>query len=463
MTACGISRRTLLAAGLALGCGPLRAAPNEIEERFDVVVVGGGIGGLSAALSAAERNAKVVLLEKNDFLGGDTLISGGTFNAVDPERQRPLGIEDSVEFFERQILESGGGYNDPKVVRVLAEGAGDAIRWLESYGMRFLPELAEIYGSGWVRAHRPAYPRGRGYILCLTNACLERGVEVRMKTRARELVTDTAGRVVGVRADTEEGTFVYRAEKGVILASGGFAANRELLRRYAPEYASLPIDGLPSSMGDMLTAAQEIGADAVNLGFVECIPGAPPGIAYQVRLDYNSEDCIMVNAQGRRFTKETGTRREIAAAVSGQKGPCYEIADQGSVERMIVNNQKDLWRGYFAKVAVKDDTPEGLARRLGLPEAALAEEIGRALASGKFEKPPFWGVRIHLRIHCTLGGLRIDEKARVLDENGRPIPGLRATGSLTGNVHGINRLGANGLNSACVFGRIAGAETARGI
>ena len=269
---------------------------------------------------------------------------------------------------------------------------------------------------------------------------------------------------VGIDANAgTKGSVVFRAEKGVILASGGFAANRKLLRQYAPEYASLPIDGLPSSTGDMLTAALEIGADAVNLGFVECIPGAPPGIDYQVRLDYNSEDCIMVNSQGRRFTKETGTRREIAAAVSGQKGPCYEIADQGSVERMIVNNQKDLWRGYFAKVAVKDDTPEGLARRLGLPEAALVEELGRALKSGKFEKPPFWGVRIHLRIHCTLGGLRIDEKARVLGENSRPIPGLRATGSLVGNVHGINRLGANGLNSACVFGRIAGAETARGL
>ena len=463
MTASGITRRTLLVAGLALGCTRLTAAPGDTEEQFDVVVVGGGIGGLSAALSAAEQNARVVLLEKSGFLGGDTLISGGTFNAVDPERQRPLGIEDSVEFFEKQILESGGGYNDPKVVRVLAEGAGDAIRWLESYGMRFLPELAEIYGSGWVRAHRPAYPRGRGYILCLTNACLAHGVKIRMKTRARELLLNTAGRVVGVRVDTEKGSVVFRAEKGVILASGGFAANRKLLRQYAPEYASLPIDGLPSSAGDMLTAALEIGADAVNLGFVECIPGAPPGIDYQVRLDYNSEDCIMVNSQGRRFTKETGTRREIAAAVSAQKGPCYEIADQGSVERMIVNNQKDLWRGYFAKVAVKDETPEGLARRLGLPEAALVKEIRGALASGRFQKPPFWGVRIHLRIHCTLGGLRIDEKARVLDEKGRPIAGLRATGSLVGNVHGINRLGANGLNSACVFGRIAGTETARGL
>ena len=118
---------------------------------------------------------------------------------------------------------------------------------------------------------------------------------------------------------------------------------------------------------------------------------------------------------------------------------------------------------YFAKVAIKDETPEGLARRLGLPEAALVKEIRGALASGRFEKPPFWGVRIHLRIHCTLGGLRIDEKARVLDEKGHPIAGLRATGSLVGNVHGINRLGANGLNSACVFGRIAGTETARGL
>lgn len=458
-----ISRRTLLAAGLALAGTRLQAAPDETVETFDVVVVGGGIGGLSAALSAAERNAKVVLLEKNGFLGGDTLISGGTFNAVDPERQRPLGIVDSFELFEKQMLESGRGYNDPKVVHVLARESTSALHWFESYGMRFLPEVTEIYGSGYVRSHRPAYPRGRGYIHCLSNACFTKGVDVRLGARAQVLLRGVEGRVVGIRAATKNGAVVFRARKGVILASGGFAANRELLRRYAPAYASLPIDSLSSSTGDMLTAAMEIGADAVNLEFVECVPGAPPGIEYQVRLDYNAEDCIMVNAEGRRFTKETGTRRDIAVAVAGEKGPCYEIADQGAVDRMNPINRKNLWRGYFAKVAAKDETPEGLAERLGLPKTALAKEVREAVSNGRFAKPPFWGVRIHLRIHCTLGGLRIDEKARVIDKNGQPIPGLRATGALAGNIHGINRLGANGLNCACVFGRIAGAEAARGV
>ena len=124
-------------------------------------------------------------------------------------------------------------------------------------------------------------------------------------------------------------------------------------------------------------------------------------------------------------------------------------------------NQKSLWRGYFAKAAWKDDSPQALAVRLGISPQGLADEIGRAVADGRFAGPPYWGVRIHLRIHCTLGGLRIDENARVLDRSGQPIDGLWAAGAVTGNVHGINRLGANGINCACVFGRIAGTAAAR--
>ena len=437
------------------------------EEHFDVVVVGGGIGGLSAALCAAEEGSRVVLLEKNGFLGGDTLISGGTFNAVDPKRQRPLGIVDSYEQFESQMLASGEGYNDPAVVRVFAREATTALIWLEAHGMRFLPELTEIYGSGFVRAHRSAYPRGRGYIHCLSNACIKAGVDIRPQTRALSILRDERGAVYGVEAQSRErnrtanAVRIFQARRGVVLASGGFAANKALLAKYAPEYASLPIDSLPSSTGDMLLAADAIGADTVNLGFVECVPGAPPGIDYQVRLDYDAEDIIMVNQAGRRFVNETGTRREIASAVARESGPCYEIADQDAVDGMSRANQKSLWRGYFAKAAWKDDSPQALAVRLGISPQGLADEIGRAVADGRFAGPPYWGVRIHLRIHCTLGGLRIDENARVLDRSGQPIDGLWAAGAVTGNVHGINRLGANGINCACVFGRIAGTAAAR--
>lgn len=456
------SRRDLLTLALLTTGAPASAlaAPSEEVEVCDVVVVGGGIGGLSAALSAAESGASVVLLEKNAFLGGDTILSGGTFNAVDPKLQKPLGIRDDYDRFARQILESAEGRADPDVVKVYARECTTSLLWLEAHGMRFLPELFEIFGSGFRRTHRPAFPRGRGYVRCLSEAALDYGVKIRLESEARSFVR-LGGRIAGVVVRERGAGKRYMARGGVVIASGGFAANTALLKRYAPAYAGLPIDGQPSSTGEMLLRAREIGADLCNLEFVECVPGAPPGIDYQVRLDYNADDMILVNASGRRFTRETGTRREIAEAIAAEKGPCFEISEGARVEKFNAVNQKDLWRGYFAKVAWKADTPEDLALKLGLPPAALREEVDLALASGKFSGPPYWGVKVHLRIHCTLGGLRIDPSARVLDERRRPIPGLWAAGSVTGNIHGVNRLGANGINCACSFGRIAGSEATK--
>ena len=307
-----MNRRTLLAAALAAPSFVFDSAeafeheeglPREEDlpvETVDVLVVGGGAGGLSAAVSAARAGAgSVLLIEKAAKIGGDTLISGGFFNAVLPERQRPFGIEDGVDLFVSQVLVAGEEENDPAVVRVLAEASGPALLWLESLGMRFLPEPVEIFGSRFRRSFKPIMSRGLGYIRALSAAAYSAGVAVRTRRAALRFAGDGRGGVVGVVVDSPEGKRLVRARRGVVLASGGFGANRGMISRYAPRVASFPIDSRPGSTGEMIVAAAEAGALLVNMTSVECVPGSREGIPYPIRLDYIPSRMIMVDAAGR--------------------------------------------------------------------------------------------------------------------------------------------------------------------
>lgn len=470
-----MNRRTLLAAALAAPSFVFDSAeafaheeglPLEEDlpvETVDVLVVGGGAGGLSAAVSAARAGAgSVLLIEKAAKIGGDTLISGGFFNAVLPERQRPFGIEDGVDLFVSQVLAAGEEENDPTVVRVLAEASGPALLWLESLGMRFLPEPVEIFGSRFRRSFKPIMSRGLGYIRALSAAAYSAGVAVRTRRAVLRFAGDGRGGVVGVVVDSPEGKRLVCARRGVVLASGGFGANRGMISRYAPRVASFPIDSCPGSTGEMIVAAAEAGALLVNMTSVECVPGSREGIPYPIRLDYIPSRMIMVDAAGRRFVEENGSRAEIAAAILAKgPNPCWAIADAATVAAFDAISQKNIYRGLYAGEAFREATPEALARRIGLDREAFTRTLAADPARSRIASPPFWAVRMHLRVHSTLGGVRIDDAARVVGSDGEVLERLWACGACTGSVHGRSRIGGNGINTAVVFGRIAGEAAAR--
>ena len=496
LAASGLAPRSHAAAPYPTAGAP---SPEDLPTtEADIVIVGAGAAGLAAAISAAEalrsrgagsRRPRIVVLEKNPKAGGDTLISGGYFNAVDPERQGPQGIDDSPELFLQQILEARGDAADAAdqaaeasegaaLARTLAFQSTDALRWLEALGMTFLPTVNQVYGSVHPRAHKPILPRGTGYVRCLTEAALRHGVEIRTKTAVLALLARTedsarptrpaspgnpAEEVSGVVVRDAKGTLrVIRARAGVILAAGGFGASRSMLRQVAPETADLPIDTQPGSTGDMHRAALEIGAQLIDLGFVECVPGSRKGIDYPIRLDYIPHRVVFVNARGLRFTDETGSRGEIASAIL-REGDCWSIADDETVKRFDMLNRKNLHRGLHAGEAFRAPDPRALAKMTVLPEASLIRTLTTPPASERLRPSPttpLWACRTHLRVHATLGGIRIDEGARVLRADGRPIAGLWAAGACTGGIHGRNRIGGNGINTAVVFGRIAGRAAA---
>lgn len=426
----------------------------------EVLVIGGGAAGLSAALSAAEAGAEVLLIEKNDQLGGDTLIAGGYFNAPDPWNRDSRGTYDSVSLFASQIIRSGGGKNSPELARTLASEASGALAWLKGLGMRFLPKTVEILGSGFPRGHKPVLPRGEGYIRTLSSECLKKKVGVRTGCAASRLIMENS-RVAGAVAVERGRPLRIRAEKGVILASGGYGASRELLRRFAPAVAELRTDSQPGATGEMIEEAEIIGASVVNLDQVECTPGSSRDDGLFFRLDLKPDKMIIVDARGHRFVEETAYRSVIAEAILKLKPRiCWSVADSDTVASFDDITQKNLYKAMHAGAVQRADLPETLARKMKVPPLALRATMEKMAERRHLMTPPFWAAPVSLRVHTTLGGIAIDAKAHCLSKDGKPIPGLWAAGAATGNIHGANRLGGNGINTAVVFGRLAGAGAA---
>lgn len=472
------SRRSVLLTGgavLAAAGAAMFLRPDENE--YDVVVIGGGAAGLAAAVSAAEEGTSVLLLEKQADVGGNTRISGGFFAAVDPERQNRQGIEDSVEKFYAQMMESGGPRTNPDLARVLVNEAGNALRWLEGYGMRFQDEVIEIYGAHWPRCHIPLMPAGEGYIYTLSSAASRLGVAVKVRARAERLER-TADGAVRVRVAEPGGVHSYTARRGVVIASGGFGANRAMIARFAPNLADLTNDNTPGSTGEMLLEAERHGAALVNMDSVQCLPGCPPGRKLRIVLHSDVSRFILVNSQGRRFIREDGRRDVLRDAVLAlPERYAYSIVDDEGFRSYNIVMRRNAVVGVETGDAWRGDTPEELARAMGLPPEALRKTIddynegvrrkrdafGKSSAEllHEIRKPPFWACFAGMTIHYTMGGLATDAKAQVLSESGEPVPGLFAAGEATGGVHGINRMGANGINDAVVFGRIAGRNAAR--
>jgi urocanate reductase len=476
-----VTRRALLTAAAAL---PLEAEaasladflPSWLTSDADVIVVGSGAAGLSAAVEAAKAGASVLVLEKASEIGGNTLISGGYFAAVDPGRQVKQGISDSADLFFRQAYELGGRKADPALVRCMADNSESALKWLEGLGMAFRPKVIEIYGSHWARCHVPVLPLGNGYIRALSYAAISLGVRIKTGCQVTDILFQK-GRAAGVEALEEGRKKVFRARRGIVIASGSFAASEELVARFAPQLRGLTTDNVPEATGEVMMAAHAHGVALVGMEYIQCLPGCPPGKKHRVRFHSDVSRYIFVNRLGRRFCREDGPRDELRDAVLAQPGRyAYSIIDSEGFRNYGIIVQKEAVQALEAGEAWKSDTAAGLARKIGVPGEALAASIaqfnravetkedpfGRSPRELKspLSHPPYWACYAGMTVHYTEGGLAISTRAQCLGEGGEPVPGLFAAGAVTGGVHGSNRLGGQGLTDAVVFGRLAGRSAA---
>ncbi len=484
----------------------------------DIAVVGAGGAGMVAAITAADAGKTVVVLESQPAVGGNSVKATGGMNAAktvyqdknefgesagvektlaaaeayadnaaitalaaevktqwDAWQAAPEGYFDSTELFALDTLIGGKGLNDPALVNTLVGNSAAAIDWLSSIGID-LNKVAAFGGASVKRIHRPVNAEGKvvsvgAYTVpLLEKACEARdGITLLTDTTATQILTDENGAACGVVATGKGGSTVTVNAKAVILTTGGFGANLDMVVQYAPQLAGFMTTNASGIQGQGIRMAEALGAATVDMEQVQIHPTVQADTASLITEGLRGDGAILVNANGERFTDEVGTRDVVSAA---------EIAQPGSFSWLVVDQKmvdaSSVIQGYITRgLMLQGDSYEALAEALGIPGDAFAAtmekwngyvaeksdpDFGRTSFAAPLDTAPFYAVKVTAGIHHTMGGLKIDENTRVLNTAGEIIPGLYAAGEVTGGVHGANRLGGNAVADFVVFGRIAGQQ-----
>lgn len=533
-------------------------------ETFDVVVLGTGAAALTAAIRAAAAGASVGLFEKADTVGGTSAWSGGMVWIPMNPHQAELGISDSREEVMTYLGSLSHGLIDMDLAGALVDAGPEVVTWLEqNTPVRFQiikdfpdyhPEHPGAKPGGGRSMESPLFPfvslgswrervtvgpqlsgnimmsetslgrgapsgvdpaelerrkirdergAGQGLVGALLRGCLDRGVEPRTGMRAVELLRD-GRRITGVRFSTASGPVDVGAARGVVIATGGFEWDPELVRAFIRGPLSRAAS-VPTNTGDGLKMAMRVGAALGTMREAWWVPtiDVPVGgrmAAWQVNGERTRPHCIMVNSSGRRFTNEAANYNALGAA--------FHVIDVSSFSYVnhpawMIFDRFYLTRYGLAGYRGDGETPSwmtsafdlaSLATAIGVPVAALEETVARwnsfslggrdadfgrgdsahdrwwgdpafgpgpAATLGPLEEPPFYAVQVYSAVLGTKGGPRTDGNGQVLDVDGQPIPGLYAAGNAMASVMGMTYGGAGGtLGPAVVFGYLAGRHAA---
>lgn len=493
------------------------AAAEDSTVDADVVVVGAGGAGMTAAITAAAEGKSVVILESQSMVGGNSVRATGGMNAgktvyqdenefgesagvektlktaaekyADNEtitalaktvseqwaayQANPTGYFDSVELMELDTMIGGKGINDPELVETLCANSADAIDWLDEHGIT-LHNVSSFGGASVKRIHRPVNAEGKtvsvgSYMIpLLEENCKKAGVQILLNTTANEILTDANGAAAGIKATGSTGETVTVNAKAVVLTTGGFGANLDMVVKYKPELKGFMTTNAAGIQGQGIEMAEAIGAATVDMDQIQIHPTVEANTAALITEGLRGDGAVLINEEGKRFIDEVGTRDVVSAA---------EIAQTGSYSWLVVDqamvDASSVIQGYIKKgYTVTGETYEELGKAMGVDEAAFAEtmekwngyveakndpDFGRTSFANPLNTAPYYAVKVTAGVHHTMGGLKINANTEVLNEKGEVIPGLFAAGEVTGGVHGANRLGGNAVADFTVFGRIAGA------
>ncbi|ETO27059.1 hypothetical protein RFI_10074, partial [Reticulomyxa filosa] len=459
-----------------------------------VIVVGAGLSGGSAALTVLEAGGKVILIEKEKRFGGNSVRASSGINAAHTKHQKEQGINDSVELFAKDTAYSMFKDVNAKptpLVQVdnlfyfnitLCENSAEAVDWLEAHELN-IPVLSQNGGHSASRTHRPISGAAGGYItlglLRSVRKYEENGqCKVIKQAKLTKLLKNEKGNVIGIEYESlQNNNKKYELNGGaVIISTGGFCYNKDLLKKYTPFYANLPTTNGPWTNGEGMLVAQKAGAELLDM---ECVQVHPTGFidpkdpnAHEKILAaecLRAAGALLINSNGRRFVDELGHRDDVTAAERGQKGPIRLILNPVAVSEVVPH--VNMYEKHF-KVLKRYDNAQSLAKEMNIPIDNLWDtfnmynESARKnwCPSGKKRFPgtpytidqPLMVGFVTPVLHYVMGGIAINPLAQVLTTNKAPIPGLYASGETTGGVHGKNRLAGNSLVDCVVYGRVAG-------
>ncbi|MFI3284728.1 MAG: flavocytochrome c [Erysipelotrichaceae bacterium] len=486
----------------------------EITDYYDVdvVIIGAGGAGLTAAIEASDAGKSVLIVEIAAMTGGNSIRATGGMNAVTdandqnefgegagveamlvsaeayPElaelaatvaqqyadyQANPEGYFDSVELFKLDTLVGGYNKNTEELVDVLVNNAGDAIDWLATKGVE-LTQVGAFGGASVMRIHKPVVDGktvsvGAYMIPIMEEVATTNGVEILLETEATEILM-TDGAASGIKA-VKDGTEITVDASAVVVATGGFGANSDLVVSYRPDLEGFVTTNADTIQGDGIVMVEAVGGALTDIELVQIHPTVEQETGALITEGLRGDGAIMVNAEGLRFCDETGTRDVVSADIIAQTGGyAYLIVDQKMVDASSVI------AGYITSgYTVEGETVEELAAAMGVDadnlvatmdawNAAVAAgedtEFGRTSFASALDTGSYYAIQCAPGVHHTMGGVSITTETEVLSTEGEVIPGLYAAGEVTGGIHGDNRLGGNAVADFVVFGRIAGQNAA---
>ncbi|MWN31091.1 MULTISPECIES: flavocytochrome c [unclassified Gilliamella] len=442
------------------------------DRAFDVVVVGSGGAGLSAAIQAHDLGANVIIVEQMSVIGGNTNKASAGMNAAETKFQQLKGIVDNKELFYKETMTGGKNKNNPELLHYFVENAPNAINWLDDNGI----ELSGITTTGGMsidRTHRPESGAAVGGFLIsgLVKNINKRNIEVMLDTAVTEIVTENH-KVIGVKVSEEDGSTHLIKAKAVIIATGGFSANTTMVEKYRPDLKGFVTTNHKGATGSGIMLLEKLGAGTVDMGEIQIHPTVEQTTSYLISESIRGGGAILVSQKGQRFVNELDTRDNVSAEII--KLPehyAYILFDQ-----QVRDENKSVEEYVSNELVRQANTLEELAQKLSIDGNTLAktverynqfvttkhdEDFGRTTGMRHpIKKGPFYAIKIAPGVHHTMGGVTINTQTQVLDADKQVIQGVFAAGEVVGGVHGANRIGGNAVADIIIFGTQAGKKAA---
>ena len=491
------SRRNILKAAAVAGVGSATLSlPSyayeqlSFDEEYDVVIVGSGFGGLAAAIQSRELGMSVLLIEKMPTFGGNSCLNGSGLAVAGLDEQTKLGIKDSAELYKQDLITAGRGLTVPELAHAIAYGSKEAYEWVVSHGVKFIDGVYLYGGHSVPRVKLGVRSTGADLTIPLREKGEQLGAQYRTRCSMEQILMER-GAAIGIQVlDRHEwqepGSGIkknIRAKKGLIIATGGYAADVQFRMMQDPRLdASVDHTNQPGASAQGLKEVLRVGGVGRHLSYIQLGPWCSPDEPgygnspdYSPYAGYTHGIAVDVNS-GERFMNETGDRTDRANAIidilkdTPDAYPVLFCDATGHNDPGIAPTRR---RRIVKSGAVKAfDTLEELAKHHGIPvEPFLAQvkryndavltgtdpEFGKYITALKpISKAPFYAQRLSNRIHYTMGGVAINQNASALSlTDGKPISGLYAVGEVASGGHGASRLGGVGTTDPLVMGRIA--------